>query len=111
MIAQKFSVTVKNKKFGVEISGPEEKYGEKIYRIMGDGWDFDAEMSAEDLSDFLASGNIPYLIEQELKEKSQPTTRFAFRLTSGERKILERRAYEGGFKSLSDFARERLLAV
>jgi len=102
-----FSVTVKNKRFDFQISGPSEKYGGKeLYLLKSNDWPIEQHFTAKDLSKFLSSGDLHYFILEELKEKEkQANSRLQFRVSSDEKTTIEKKAISAG-KTVSEYLRE-----
>jgi len=97
-----YSLTIKNKKYTytLEKIDPESTY------IICEAAGIDQGFLNEDLAEFLL--HLPeYILEKEERKKNED--RIAFRVTTEQKKAIQKKAFQKGHRSVSNFLKELAL--
>ena len=98
------TMTVKNKKYSYAF---EKKRG-GVVRVTCKAAKVDQDFLAEDFSSFLL--DLPALIVAEQEYSDTQDSVIRFRVTPTAKKQIEKKAMENGYSSVSEYARDRVLA-
>ena len=99
------TITVQNKKFEYTIKPAK---GKGVIRFVCKAAKIDQDFLAEDIPALII--DLPELVVAERKHKSNQSQIVRFRVSSEDKKKIEKRAVASGFDSVSDYLRAKALA-
>ena len=107
---KQYSLTVLGKKVDYAIR-PKEEDGDIFFELSCPLVNFIQLFDAEDLSLFLTSEDFEFFIADHLRKKqSVKSRRLQVRVTEKEQMFLEKKAIKTGFRNISDYVRDKVLA-
>ena len=99
------TITVQNKKYEYTLKSAKEK---GVIRFVCLGANIDQDFLAEDIPALIL--DLPALILAERAYQDNQTEVVRFRISSEDKKKIEKKALAGGFETVSDYLRARALA-
>lgn len=99
------TITVQNKKYEYTLKSTKEK---GVVRFVCKGANIDQDFLAEDIPVLIL--NLPALIVAERAYQDNQTEVVRFRISSEDKKKIEKKAHASGFDTVSDYLRARALA-